>query len=130
MTWYSAHIILYLELREGAQDHYLVWENIFLIGAGSNAESFEPAERLGRSADEDDDPTLTLDGKPARWVFAGVRKLVECVDPTERPGDGTEVTYNELIANSIEDVKKLAGGEDVRITYLDRFGADDREPTG
>jgi hypothetical protein len=51
------------------------------------------------------------------WVFAGVRMLVACDDPDERPGDGTELSYSKLELDSLEDVKRLASGKAVQVTY-------------
>jgi hypothetical protein len=31
MTWYAAHVILYIVFKEGQQDSYPVWENVFIV---------------------------------------------------------------------------------------------------
>jgi hypothetical protein len=53
---------------------------------------------------------MRLGRNPAMIRFIGVRKVVECVDPQERPRDGTEVSYNDLEFDSLKDVKRFADG--------------------
>jgi hypothetical protein len=61
-------------------------------------------------------PSLGKAG-PATWVFAGLRKLVSCVNPEERPEHGTEVTYSQMEVTSEADFKKLVNGEPVMVLY-------------
>ena len=121
MTWYSAHIIMFVEFKSGAQERFPVWENIVLINARTEDEAFEKAERHGRSNEGDDDDSFRWGRRPARWVFAGVRKLTECVDPLERPDDGTEVSYTELELDSLAAVKKLAAGKPVHVRINEQY---------
>ena len=53
MNWYSAHIIMYVELKDRVQRRYPVWENIVLIKARDADVAFEKAERCGRSEEGD-----------------------------------------------------------------------------
>jgi hypothetical protein len=118
--WYAAHLILYVKLKDHAQRKYPVWENIVLIRARTEDEAFAKAEKRGQE-DATEDDTFRWGGRPARWVFAGVRKLTLCEDPESRPGDGTEVSYTELEADSVQAVRKLVAGQPVAVTYQDRF---------
>src|SRR5262249_12574281 len=120
MNWYAAHLIQYFKYREGKQRSIMVWENIVLIRAASADEAYRKAEKIGRE-DTIDDKTLRVGKHPAKMVFAGVRKIVECVDPKKRPGGGTEVSYNEMVLRSEEAIRKLAAGEDVPVTLADEF---------
>jgi hypothetical protein len=43
MNWYSAHIIMYVELKDRVQRRYPVWENIVLIKARDADVAFENA---------------------------------------------------------------------------------------
>ena len=124
MNWYSAHIIMYVELKDRVQRRYPVWENIVLIKARDADVAFEKAERCGRSEEGDSEGSFRWGKHPARWVFAGVRKLTECVDPSERPADGTEVSYTELELDSLDAVRKLAGGKPVNVQIADRYQPD------
>ena len=117
MTWYAAHLVLYVKYKEQAQDHYPMWENIVLIQADSENEAFAKAEERGRADEGDCDGSFGWDGKPATWVFAGVRQLILCEDEKERPGDGTEVTYTEMEVDSLEELKHFVDGETATVRY-------------
>lgn len=123
MTWYAAHLLLYVKLKRRRQTRYPVWENIVLIRARTEEEAFAKAEDRGR-ADATPDDTFTWDGQPAEWVFAGVRKLTLCMDEHKRPGDGTEVTYLELEVPSKEALDKLIAAEPVTVRMEDGFPDD------
>jgi hypothetical protein len=126
MNWYAAHMIHYFKYRRSRQRSFLVWENIVLIRAATADAAFAKAERLGREEEACDDKTLRVNGHPAKQVFAGVRKLVLCVDPETRPGDGTEVSYTEMMLPSEKAVQQLAAGEPVTVRIDDGFP--DEEP--
>jgi len=119
-SWYAAHLVMYVKFREGGQARFPVWENVVLLSAGDEAEAFEKAERRGRE-DAEDDGSFRWGGKPARWVFAGVRKLTACDEPARRPGDGTEITYTEMVLDSEQSVERLVKGEPVSVRIADRF---------
>src|SRR5947209_19160662 len=74
MKWYAAHIVLYVHIPEG-QERFPVWENVVLIRAATEQQAFAKAETLGQSEQGDDDGSFRWGTRPARWVFAGVRKL-------------------------------------------------------
>src|SRR5579884_3830901 len=120
-SWYAAHLILYVRLKEGPQRKYPVWENIVLIKARTDEEAFAKAEKRGQEEAGDDDGTFRWGGKPARWVFAGVRKVTLCEDPESRPDDGTEVSYTELEVDSEQAVRKLVAGQPVAVKVKDEF---------
>ena len=121
-TWYAAHLILYVKLKNHTQRNYPIWENIVLIKARSEEEAFAKAEARGKEEEGDDGGTFRWAGKPARWVFAGVRKLTLCEDAEKRPDDGTEVSYTELEVDSEQAVRKLVRGQSVAVTYKDECG--------
>lgn len=113
--WYAAHILLYVKRKEGTESKYPVWENVVLIKANSEEEAFEKATQRGKEEEGDEDGTFRWGGKPAQWIFAGVRKLTLCEDPEKRPGDGTEVSYVEMEVASEEAVRKLVEGKPVAV---------------
>jgi hypothetical protein len=125
MSWYSAHIITYVQFIDGIQDKYPVWENIVLIDADSEDQAYEIAENIGKS-DYHGSP-LSWDGRPATWAFAGIRKLVKCQDipskmierrtPDWRPDHGTEVTYLQLEVPSEEALSRFVQGSAVTVLY-------------
>lgn len=124
MPWYAAHVVLYHELREGPQEEYPVMENVYLVHAVNEDEAFAKAERRGHSACVEDE-SLTVEGRPARLVFGGVRKLISCATPTESSGpstaeaieDGVEATYSFLRVSSRKELDDLIKGEPVQVLY-------------
>jgi hypothetical protein len=122
MSWFAAHLIMYVKPKERPQTKFTVWENIVLIRADSEDEAFTKAEQRGRDDEGDEDGSLLWGGRPASWVFAGVRKLTLCQDSEKRPGDGTEVTYTEMQLDSEKAVRKLVEGHPVAIRYREQFG--------
>lgn len=115
--WYTAHAVVVLRLKEGAQDEFRVWENIFLVKAESEEEALKKAEI--RSREDEGEDGLTLDGQPAEFVFLGLRKLVRCVDGENRPTDGTEVTYNTLFFANQQALDDFVAGKEACATFDD-----------
>ncbi len=127
MTWYAAHLILYVRYKDRKPRRVPVWENIVLIKADSEGEAFAKAEKRGHEEEGDDDGTFRWGNHPAEWVFAGVRKLTLCQDEDQRPRDGTEVTFLELELPSESLVRKLASGEPVSVKLADQFADEELE---
>ena len=121
MRWFAAHIIMVAKLKNQHQNRFPVWENIVLVSAESEGEAFAKAEAYARREEGDDDGSFRWGGHPARWVFAGVRKLTECATLGERPEDGTEVSCNELELDSQEAVEQLVAGRPTLVRYHDRY---------
>lgn len=120
MKWFAAHIILAVKLKDRAQKKFPVWENIVLVEAKSEKEALRKAETHGRAEEGDDDGSFRWGGKPARWVFMGVRKLTECATLADRVEDGTEVSFNELELDSEAAVEQLASGRPTPAKYNDQ----------
>jgi hypothetical protein len=123
VQWYAAHIVMVVKLLEGVQTEFKIWENIILISATSADEAYEKAEIRAR-VDEGHDG-FTWGGIPARWEFAGIRKIVSCVEPERRPGDGTELTYSSFEFESEDDLKAFVAGEEVRLKIGDEMPVED-----
>ncbi len=135
MTWYAAHIILLTKFLDGVQDSYPVWENVVLINAATSDEAYAIADKKGEAeVSRSVDSWYTYDGRPAVWVYAGTRKLNECLeyfDPDERvPGGmeehGTEVTYSSFVLPNEEAMQKLLANRNVDVLYK---GFDPEEDT-
>jgi hypothetical protein len=103
------------------QQHFPIWENIVLVEADSEDQAFEKAERFGHQNEGDDGGNFRWGNHPAKWVFAGVRKLTECALVTNRPVDGTELTYCELEVDSRAAIDKFIAGDPVKVRYNDRY---------
>lgn len=121
MNWYAAHAILFAQFKEGKQTKFPVWENLLLVKARTEAEAFKKAEKRARQDEGDDGGSFRWDGKPARWVFAGIRKLTLCQDADERPDDGTEISYQEMLVESEASIQKLVAGQEVVVRYSAEF---------
>lgn len=115
MNWYGAHVIMYLKYLDGTQEQYDVREDIFLIGTDNLEQGFAEAKRLGKN--QEADTTVGVARTPARWIFAGVSKLIKVLyrdAPFEGlPQQGTEITYIRLVVENEQDLKRLADGREV-----------------
>ncbi len=119
MSWYAAHIVMYIRFQEPPQRDFRVWENIVLIEAPSRDAALEKAIRRGREDEGDSSGSLTWGGRPAEWVLGGVRKICECVDPDKTPGDGTEVSYLEFDLESLEQLERYVNSKSVCLSEFD-----------
>ena len=127
VKWYAAHIVILFEYKDGRQGHYPCFENIVLISARSVSEAYQKAEEIGRWKEEIDDGLIWND-RPATYMFAGVRRLVEVAyaagdlrdDPEQPPASGSEITYSLLDVKSKKDFDKLCRGETARVWFRDQ----------
>jgi hypothetical protein len=117
MTWYAAHSITYVKFKDGNQDKYPIWENIILIEALSNSEAWDKAIARAKEDEDKEESDLLWGDRPAIFVFAGIRKIVLCVDAEERPNHGTEITYSQMEIDSLESLSKFLRGEDLLLKY-------------
>jgi hypothetical protein len=116
---YAAHLIMAVRFREGRQDRFPCYENVVLVYANSDEEAMQKAREYGE-AEAEAGETFDWNERPAYWEFVGVRKLIECRTPgsqDDKIGPGTEVTYSLLVLPSEEDLRRLADGEPVTVTY-------------
>jgi hypothetical protein len=105
-------VLLYLASESPTTDKLTVWENVYLISARSRSEALRRAEELGKSEQEADvDSGHTADGIAVRWVYAGVRKLSECISADGEPRDGDEVTYLEYVVQDESVIDALLRNE-------------------
>ena len=95
MQWYAAHIVILLEPLEKIEQPITAWEDIVLFSASSRQDAHQRATEYGKAKEAIDDGLMVY-GRPARYRFLGVRKVVDCVDNDRQPEDGTEVSYLEL----------------------------------
>jgi Domain of unknown function (DUF4288) len=118
--WYAAHVIMNVEFKDPAdQTSYPLWENIVLVEADSDRAAWEQAERLGREDETDGTDNFRWNGRPARWKFAGVRKVIECRsdEQDDRPVHGAEVSYSQMSVPDKESLAKLVQGKAVEVLY-------------
>ncbi|HEX5751224.1 MAG TPA: DUF4288 domain-containing protein [Archangium sp.] len=124
MAWYAASVVMYFQLKDEPQDDFYIWENVYLIDAPDSAEARRKAEYFGRLEEGDDDGTLTWNGRPAKQVYGGIRKLLTCAPSlTSRTGDsetiedGTEATFSAFMVSSRKELEAFIRGESVQVTY-------------
>ena len=117
MTWYAAHAVMLVEFADGIQTQYPVWENILLIQSETSEAARAMAEARAKQDEGDSNGTFTWEDRPARWVFAGIRKVVACEDADAAPGHGTEVTYLQLDLPDSETFEHFIQGDPVKLTY-------------
>jgi len=120
MAWYAASAILCVKFKDGVQDCYPVWENVYLIEAETDGEAFRLAEERAREAEGDSSGSFRWDGRPATWVFAGLRKLLT-VSHEAPPalGSGDELTFSEFELADQRALERLVAGGEVGVTYME-----------
>ena len=119
MKFYVAHLIMSVRLVNGSQVEYPIWENMKLLVANSREEAQAEAERIGKNEEEPLSESFRYGGEPGRIMFEGVRKLIECESSDERPGHGTEISYAQYQINDLDQLRPLAGGDEVSILYVE-----------
>jgi hypothetical protein len=117
MSWYVANALLFCRFKDGVQDVVPVWENMYLIEAESAEHAMQRARDRAKEDEGDSEGSLLYNDRPCELVFAGVRKVTACENESERPSNGTEVTYNELLLDSMALLDNLARGEPVQVVY-------------
>ena len=120
-TKYAAHLVMAIKWRDGPQPTIPLYENVRLVFADSDTDAHRLACALGRQEEADlADDGLKWAGRPARYEFVGVRKLIECRSAdgeNGRLGHGAEVTYSQLAVRGEDDLKKFAAGQPVEVLY-------------
>jgi hypothetical protein len=110
MGWYGAQVILYIRFMDGNQTETPVWENTYLIEASDSDTAFRLAKERGKLEEGD----RTWGGRPAEWVFAGVRSVSEVFheSPVNELGHGDEVLFEEFIVHGLSAVEALVKGDE------------------
>jgi hypothetical protein len=119
MPWFAASAIMFVEFKDGTQDYYPVWENVLLIEAEDGAAALRSAERRAREDEGDSSGSFRWDGRPAIWVFAGIRKVLTVDHGREGgpPSHGDEVTFTEFVLRNRASLDRLVAGDAVDLEY-------------
>jgi hypothetical protein len=124
MRWYAASVVMYFQLQNEPQSEFYIWENVYLVEAPDAASARVKAEALGRLEEGDDDGTLTWNGKPARQVYGGIRKLLSCAPSltgrsadNSRLEDGMEATFSAFTVEGREQLDAFIRGAPVKVIY-------------
>jgi hypothetical protein len=121
MTWYAAHVVMVVKLKQSNQRRFPAWENVVLLQAASEEAALAKAEAVGDSSAGDDDGSFRWAGKPAVWEFVGVRKLTECALSGDRPAHGDEITFSELEFETLAAAKRYASGRMMSVRHEDQI---------
>jgi len=110
---------MYVRFLRGRQSHYPVWENIYLVRARGPAEAQRRAEAIVQKWEAATTDSGTWGGRPAKWVFAGIRKIlwVAHVGPPGVLGPGDELSFSEFSLKTLAQVRRLASGRAVTLSY-------------
>jgi hypothetical protein len=122
MPWYGVHVVMAVRFKDGNQNVFPAWENIFLVEATNAATAEKKGQKLGHEIAGDAGATLQWSGRPARWDFIGVRKSVEVSGKAplkNEPGDGSEITYSKLEFETEQTLREYASGLGARPKRID-----------
>lgn len=124
MTWYTASVVLAIEF-DGQDDSAIpVFENFYLVEADSVASARAKAELLGQE-EAAANQQLTFNDIPARFVFAGIRKIRSIYNLLSGdldnlpPCSGTELSHSYYELSNRHDLKRFCDGGAVNVRYID-----------
>lgn len=124
MPWFTASLITAIKTVSQPQKNIPVFEDFFLIEAEDKEKAIREAEYIGQQQASLDDG-ICLDGKSAKRIFLGVRKIRSIYNPapydidSDKPVHGTELTHSYFEVKDLRDATRLAKGEPVGILYID-----------
>jgi len=113
MPWYGVHVVMAVRFKDGNQNAFPAWENLFLVEAATPAAAERRGQKLGQEIAGDAGGSMQWNGRAARWEFIGVRKSVEISGKAplkHEPGDGTEVSYNKMEFDGEQALRDYARG--------------------
>ena len=122
MAWYGVHVVMAVRFKDGNQNDFPAWENVYLVEAGNSDEAEQKAVSIGRSREGDSSGTFQWNGRPASWKFAGIRRAIEISNDRSKenePGDGAEVTYQTIAFRDEKDLQAYVSGEQITLTVVD-----------
>ena len=111
--FFCAHLIYIVKYSE--QQKFPMWENVHLIEAEDADIAEEIATKMGAENEEILSQDFICNGRPARMVFCGLRKLVPIWD--DSLVSGTELTHLELEIDDEALVQKLLERKPVKLIY-------------
>jgi hypothetical protein len=118
--WYCAHAIHFFEYEDGNQSDYHVWEHLYLIEAATPSDAHLAG--ISRARQDETAEGHSINERPARLKFAGIRKVVECLDldsTLDRPTHGTELSYSGFVVSELGEFNHLLKGAPARVVYED-----------
>jgi hypothetical protein len=120
MAWYVAHAVMVLQPEQPLDGEIFCWENLLLIEASNEQDPWTIAEERARQIDASESfeahPPYSV---PAKWVFAGIRKLVSVRHDTQDDQlcSGDELSYNTLLFPNQAEIDKFVAGDSCNVRY-------------
>ena len=99
MPWFVAHNLMVLRPQSPVDQPLLCWENMILLEAEYDSNIWDMAKEHAMNVDASEEYVLTPHYcVPARWEFAGTRKIVTVRQDSDSAGlsHGDELTFNTL----------------------------------
>ena len=108
-------------LADSRQSPTPVWGNVLLIEAADGDEAQGRAADRAKLDEGDPNGSMTWDGRPAEWVFVGIRRMISLAHQSAvgKPQDGDEITFLEFMLPDMSAVEALAAGKTVGLEYLE-----------
>ena len=122
MKWYGVHVVMAVRFKDGNQEIFPAWENVYLVHAQDGPDAEAKAAAIGNSNQGDSSGTFTWDERPASWVYMGVRKMIEvsnAASTVNELGDGAEVTYSTLEFATEQALMLYASGEPTELRAIE-----------
>ena len=122
MAWYGVHVIMAVLFKDGKQDSFPAWENVYLVHARDESEAENKAAKLGAESEGDSSGSFRWEDRPAYWKYIGARKIIEISNAKSKdnvPADGVEVTYQTLEFRNEKNLRDYAEGKEVELRAID-----------
>lgn len=119
MAWFIAHAVLAVEFKVPPQETVPCFENLYLIEALEREDVWEKAERRAQEDVGDFGGSFTWDGRSARLVMRGIRKVVDCDSLGGPLRDLLEVSHLQLEFANSTLAEQYARGEAVVVRVLE-----------
>ena len=110
VKWYLANILLYTIYKKKNKiinnKHCVFWDNLVLIKARNPSLAYKKANKYGKG---EENKHIDRNGNLIEWKFAGVKDLVEVMNPLD---DEFELTYRQGFKKSFLNIKKMVPKRD------------------
>ena len=113
MPWFVAHNLMVLRPQVPIDEPLLCWENMILLEADFAADVWGMAKSRALDVDASEDFEKTPHYPvPARWEFAGTRKIVTVRQDSDADGlsCGDELTFNTLYLHDQDTIECFVSG--------------------
>lgn len=121
MPRYCAHAVLYFQFKDGRQDDFPVYENVYLIEAEDADEAWTKGVARARLDEGDEAGSLHFEQRPATRVFAGLRKVISVshMGIEDQIADGDELTFSQCRFADTASFQRFVNGEDTTGTFVE-----------